>query len=406
MFRRSISGTIAAGATALVVLSAAPAGAVTPRPVPPPPDRAAALQAALDAVHEAGMPGLLAEVRDGATTWRGATGVADVTSGAPMRPWFEHRIGSLTKTFVATALLQLVGEGRLGLDDPVGRYVGDLLPADLATQVTVRMLLQHTSGIGDYPVALLRSLDDLERYRTETLSPQRLVALGLALPRANAPGAGFFYSNTNYILAGLIIEKVTGRPVEAEVAGRITLPLGLVHTYFPGTYPYIIGPHSRGYVPWTDGSLRDFSVYNMSWAWTAGAIISTMSDLNGFYAALLSGRLLRPDLLAEMLAVVPENPADPTGTGYGLGIVRYRTTCGAAWGHGGGGLGYGTQTLRAADGTREVSVADNMTLYEPAGTVGPIDVALNRFLLLALCGTTGAGAARRLFPPDAGPSTP
>src|SRR5512142_1349668 len=201
VFRRLVS-VVSAGTLTILLLTAPPAAG--------PPDRVAALQAALDAVHAAGMPGLIAEVRDGANVWRGSTGTANVSTGAPMHPWFEHRIGSLTKTFVAATVLQLVGEGRLGLDEPVGRYVGDRLPPDLASAVTVRMLLQHTSGIGDYPVALFPTLESVETYRTRTVSPERLVALGLSLPRTNAPGAAFSYSSTNFILAGLIIERVTG----------------------------------------------------------------------------------------------------------------------------------------------------------------------------------------------------
>ncbi|MEN3303839.1 MAG: D-alanyl-D-alanine carboxypeptidase [Micromonosporaceae bacterium] len=395
MSKRLSAGMVAAATAAMLVVSAVPARA-RPGGGTVPPARAAALQAALDAVHAAGMPGLFAEVRDGGAVWRGVSGLADVSTGAPMQPGFEHRIGSLSKTFVATVLLQLVGGRRLGLDDPIGRYVSDLVPADLGASVTIRMLLQHTSGIGDYAAGLFRSLDDIARYQYQTFSPQQLVALGLSLTRTNAPGAGWSYSNTNYILAGLIIQRVTGFPVEAEVARRILLPLGLTHTYFPGTVPYLIGPHSLGYVPWPDGTLRDFSVYNMSWGWAAGAAVSTTADVNNFYAALLSGRLLRPDLLAAMQATVPENPADPAGTGYGLGLVAARASCGTAWGHGGGVFGYGTQVLRMADGSHEVTVADNMTLYEPAGVVGPIDVALIQFLLVALCGTTGNAAASKM----------
>jgi D-alanyl-D-alanine carboxypeptidase len=260
-----------------------------------PADRAAALQTALDAVRAAGMPGLFAEVRDGNATWRGTSGVSDVSTGAPMRPGFEQRIGSIT--------------------------------------------------------------------------------------------------------TGLIIERVTGQPVEAQVARRILAPLRLAHTFFAGIEPYLIGPHSLGYVPWTDGRLRDFSTYNMSWAWAAGAMVSTTRDVNDFYAALLSGRLLPPGLLASMQATVPENAADPTGTGYGLGLVATRAPCGTAWGHGGGVFGYGTQTLRLADGSHQVTVADNMTLYEPADVIGPIDLATINFLIVALCGTTSTTGASRMTLP-------
>jgi D-alanyl-D-alanine carboxypeptidase len=392
MRRRITAGAVAAGTAALLVLTAAPAGAAAAARVVPS-DRTVELQAALDAVHAAGVPGLFAEVRDGTRTWRGVSGVANVTTGTPMRPGFEQRIGSLTKTFVATVVLQLVAEGRVRLDGPIGRYLGDLLPPELASQVTVRMLLQHTSGIGDYPLALFQSPQDVVRYQTETVNPKRLVALGLALPRTNPPGAQFAYSNTNYILAGLIIERVTGRPAASEITRRILRPLRLTHTYSPGTNPRFRGPHANGYVVWPiDGTLRDFTEYNMSWAWMAGELTSTTHDLNNFYAALLSGRVLPANLLAEMRTVVPRFPADPDpeAAAIGLGIARARTPCGQSWGHGGGGFGFGTSTLRLADGSREVTVAWNLTLYDPTG---PIDPAVSRFLIVALCGSQTTATA-------------
>jgi D-alanyl-D-alanine carboxypeptidase len=224
------------------------------------------LQQLLDAEHAAGMPGVFAEVREGRQAWRGAAGLPDVDTGRPVRSWFRHRVGSITKTFVSTTLLQLVGEHRLHLDAPIGRYLPDVVPGELGQRVTVRMLLNHTSGIGNYTERLFRTAEDLERVRTRTFTPQELVAIGLAMPPTNAPGAGWHYSNTNYIIAGLLVERLTGHRVDAEVGRRILRPLGLRDTYFPGTDPHIRKEHSRAYVPWTDGKLRDFSEYNMSWA--------------------------------------------------------------------------------------------------------------------------------------------
>jgi D-alanyl-D-alanine carboxypeptidase len=398
MLLRPTARSVATGCALLLTLTLAPGAPARAGSGPPgvPAQRAAALQAALDAVHAAGVPGVFAEVRDGAAVWRGTSGVADLTTGASLSPSFEHRIGSITKTFVSATVLRLAAQGRIGLDDPIGRYVGDLVPADLAAQVTIRMLLGHTSGINDYPLALFASpFEDIERYRTETVSPERLVELGLGLPRVAPPGALYFYSNTNYVLAGLIIERVTGHPVELEVARQIIVPLRLRHTYWPGSFPYIVGPHAHGYVPWNDGTLRDFTVYNMSWAWTAGAMISTMADLNTFFAALLTGRVVPAALLAQMRAVLPVDPADPTGTAYGLGLIRARTPCEPAWGHTGGGFGYGTTALRGESGNHELSVAYTLTLYPTGGTV---DTAIVRFLLLALCGTTPAAPSSSAAP--------
>ncbi len=152
-----------------------------------------------------------------------------------MRPQMRHRIGSITKTFVATTVLQLVDEGRLSLDDPIGRWLPDIVPDELGTEVTVRMLLNHTSGIGNYTNAMINSYAAIDQMRVTTYAPADLVAIGLALPPTNAPGARFSYSNTNYLLAGLLIETITGNDAAAEVQRRILRPLKLTDTFFPGT---------------------------------------------------------------------------------------------------------------------------------------------------------------------------
>jgi D-alanyl-D-alanine carboxypeptidase len=340
------------------------------------------LQRLLEAEHQAGMPGLFAEVRDGGDRWRGAAGVADVDGGHPARPGMRHRVGSITKTFVATTVLQLVGEGRVDLDAPVDRYLPDLLPRQNARRVTVRMLLNHTSGIGDYDTVLFQTYDDVERWRRRTITPRELVAIGLSEPWTNSPGAAWSYSNTNYILLGLLVEEVTGRPYAAEVRRRILRPLGLRDTYFPGTDPRIRGPHMRAYIPWPDGTLRDFSVYNMSWAWAAGELISTTRDLDVFYRALLSGRLLTPALMAQMQDTVPMDPSVPEAGGYGLGIYWLALPCGLGWGHDGGVIGQTTLSVHSADGSRQVSMAENMNFYDAPA----IDEARIRFLLTAFCG--------------------
>ncbi|HLL64350.1 MAG TPA: serine hydrolase domain-containing protein [Micromonosporaceae bacterium] len=385
--------TIIASSVLLLAGLAAPATAGTPTRPPFPVAEAQALQAALDAHSAAGMPGVFAEVRVGHRTWRGAAGVADLETGAPIRPDFQHRVGSITKTFVAAALLQLVGERRIRLDAPVREYLPDLATGDHHSRVTVRMLLNHTSGIEDYFAGILRSEADLERYRTESISPRRLAEAGLALPPTNAPGERFDYSNTNYILAGLIIEAVTRRPATDEITRRVIDRLHLRDTYFPGDNPRIVGPHSRAYIPWTDGEMRDFSVYNQSIFWTAGALVSTMRDLNRFYDALLFGRLLRRDLLAQMMTTVPMNPADLTEGRYGLGIYAADLPCGVAWGHDGRVWGQLTTSMHRADRARQVSLAENMSHYAGQGVVTPIEPARRAFLGTALCGPAAGPAA-------------
>ncbi|MFI6225952.1 serine hydrolase domain-containing protein [Micromonospora echinospora] len=348
----------------------------------------AALTADLRAITEAGMPGVFAEARDGRDRWRGASGVADVTTGRPALPGFQHRVGSITKTFVAATLLQLVGERRIALDAPIGRY----LPEFAVDGVTVRMLLNHTSGISDYDHVIFATPEDIERHRSTTFTPRQLVRAGLGQPPTGAPGAAFAYSNTNYILAGLIIERVTRRAATDEVHRRILRPLGLRQTYFPGLRPRIAGPHSRGYVPWYEGELRDFSVSNMSWAWTAGALVSTMADLNTFFRALLAGRLLRPAELAAMKTTVPFDPAQPEAAGYGLGLYRMTWPTGDVWGHDGLVFGHSAISLHTPDGRRQVSLAQNVTHYALPGTPDPIGEAVGRFLNTALVGESAVSA--------------
>ena len=340
----------------------------------------------LEAMHEAGMPGVFAQVRDGSRAWSLAAGVADIDTGRPVRPQFRQRAGSITKTFVATTVLQLVGEHLVDLDAPIARYLPDVVPGRLGRQVTVRMLLNHTSGIGDYSAALFSSPEAGEALRFRTFAPQELIGIGLSQPVTNAPGERWSYSSTNYIILGLLIERLTGRSYAQEIRRRILRPLGLRHTSFPGTSPYIRGPHMAGYVPWTDGSLRDVTVFSPSSSWAAGEMISTAGDLNRFYRALLTGRLLSPALLAQMQTTVPIIPDMPEVAGWGLGILWLATPCGRVWGHTGGVVGYSTYSWHSVDGRRQVTLAENLIEYATPGPAHPIDQARDAFLTTAICG--------------------
>ena len=381
MIRRVLLSILAAVAL-IAPAAAAPAVAAPPQHRD---DTGQLLQQLLQAMHEAGMPGVLAQVRDGSQTWNLAAGVADVDTGRPVRPQFRHRVGSITKTFVATTVLQLVGEDRVVLDAPIGRYLPDVLPGELGRQVTVRMLLNHTSGIGDFTVVLFANPETVEELRFRTFTPQELIGIGLSQPPTNAPGERWSYSNTNYVILGLLIERLTGRPYAEEISRRILRPLGLQHTYFPGTNPYIRGPHMAGYVVLADG-LRDVTVFNPSSGWAEGEMISTAADLNSFYRALLTGRLLTPALLAQMQTTVVVVPSLPEAAGYGLGIFWLATPCGRVWGHFGEAVGYSTNSWHSADGRRQVTLAENLILYAAPGEIHPIDQARDAFLSAALCG--------------------
>ncbi|GAA4445069.1 serine hydrolase domain-containing protein [Phytohabitans houttuyneae] len=372
---------VAAAAVLLAVVAGLPAAASS---APAGPIDRGALRAALAAVHAAGVPAVQAEVRDGGRTWSGAAGVADLSTGRPAEAGMRHRVGSITKSFVATTVLQLAAERRVGLDDPVGRWLPDLVPGELGQRVTIRMLLNHTSGIGNYTDALLDTLAEVISVGQTSFAPQELVRIGLSLPATGAPGERYSYSNTGYILAGLLIEKVTGNDAAAEVTRRVIRPLRLADTYFPGADPAIRGPHAGAHFALF--GVRDLARYHMSWAWTAGELISTPSDLDTFYRALFGGRLLPPAQLAEMRTTVPMDPAVPEAGGYGLGVYSVPTPCGERWGHDGGVIGQITISLHTVDGDRQLSVATNLSHYQ-AGIPEehPIDTAWLDALVVGLC---------------------
>lgn len=344
----------------------------------------AKLRTALSAVPEAGAPGVLAAVRHGRHVWRDGAGQAFLTRPQPMQPQMRHRIGSITKTFVATTVLQLVDEGRLGLDDSIGQVLADVVPGERGTDVTVRMLLNHTSGIGNYTTVLADSYAAINQMQVTTYAPADLVAMGLAMPPTNVPGASFSYSNTNYVLAGLLIEAITGNDAAVEVQRRILWPLRLTGTSFPGTDPTIRGPHSGAY--FAPFGARDLSEFNMSWAWTAGEMIATTADLNTFFRALLGGELLSAAALDEMLTAVPMLPGLPEAGAYGLGIYSLPTPCGEFWGHDGVVLGHLMLSMHSRDGNRQVSSGINISHYRfLLSDPHPIDIAWQTFLLTAMC---------------------
>ncbi|MEV0387772.1 serine hydrolase domain-containing protein [Nonomuraea sp. NPDC050643] len=368
-----------------------------------------ALQRSLDAVHEAGMYGVYAGVRDGTRTWRGAAGVADLATGRPVRPDLVHRIGSITKVFTAVAVLRQVERGAVELDAPVGRYLPGLLPGERGRKVTVRMLLNHTSHIAEYlplafPSAVEGSPASLDANRFRTFTQEELAGLGLGAPATGEPGTTpGAYSNTNYVLAGLVLEQVTGEDAERHITREVIDRAGLRHTSFPRT-PHIPGPHSKAYTTLfgTIDPPREYSVYDMSWASTAGAITSTMDDLNRFFRALLRGELIGAAQLAEMQkTVVVGSVAAPFR--YGLGIMPLDLPCGRFWGSDGGVFGMGTRSVSSPDGRRQASFGINSTWYQRLDENGaivpsPIDTALNAHTVLALCGPGTATPPLRPLP--------
>ncbi|MFE4517716.1 serine hydrolase domain-containing protein, partial [Kitasatospora sp. NPDC056783] len=369
---------------------AAAAAPTTPAPGIGTPARSADRQAADAAL--AGMTGpgystsALGAVReDGREVWSNATGVADLATGEPADPRGAFRIGSATKTFVSTTLLQLVGERRLNLDDRLESLLPGIVPNSDA--ITVRQLLNHTSGVADYTQDRAFEFSDqwLTSGRYTSYRLRDLVDIAEKYPPAFAPGQDWQYSNTNYILIGMIIEKLTGHSWNDEVTRRIIRPLRLTNTRMPGDLPFIPGPHAHAYVKTATGPV-DVTVLNPSMAGSAGGGISTTTDLTAFLDALLGGRLLRPAELAAM----KETTAHGEGRTYGLGLQRLDTPCGPFWGHAGGIPGYSTMMLASPDGKREF--AANTTFYD---TPDPdtADAAWRKVTVTALCGAGSAASA-------------
>ncbi|MES5820784.1 serine hydrolase domain-containing protein [Streptomyces sp. RG80] len=261
-------------------------------------------------------------------------GTADLGTGRPMDAGDRLRAGSVTKTFTATVVLQLAAEHRIALDAPVDRYLPGLIRHNGydGRRITVRQLLRHTSGLPDYLDAPEWEHPELLRYRH--FEPRDLVARALDLPRPPTP---WHYATTNYLLAGLIIREVTGHAPETEITRRVIRPLGLRDTYWPEDDTHIHGPHSRSYFTAEGGRLVDGTAWNTTFGGVGGALVSTPADLTRFSTALLGGRLLPADQLADMRRTVA---ADPDrlwpGARYGLGLISSPLRCGGLWwGHAG-----------------------------------------------------------------------
>lgn len=361
-------------ATTVLAVIAAPAAATA---APEEADRSV-LQSRLDDVAAAGAVGVLAEVRDEHGAWRGTSGVAELgtTREVPVRGRF--RAGSITKTFVATVALLLVGEGRLRLDDTVEAWLPGVVPD--GHRISVRQLLNHTSGVYDYlrtlPMPPEQEFLD-NRWRTWTAAElvQRAV---VNPPTFEPPGSAYAYSNTNYILLGRIIEEVTGRSYGEEIERRLIRPLRLRGTAVPGTSPQIDGPHPHGYLPTQQNGemhLLDYTEMNPSVMGASGEMISTAEDLNRFFAALLGGRLLPGHLLDEMRTPGVE------GRRYGLGLAWQDTSCGVrVYGNDGDALAYQSWSFSTEDGHHQVTVALTPDFR------GDPDDAVDAFLNKAICG--------------------
>ena len=287
------------------------------------------LKKSLDAAFEKSfeqsrVPGAIAAIRTPEGTWVSTLGVANKASGKPMRAKMHHRIGSVTKTFTATLLLKADAQGLLSLDDTIDQYVKGVPNGD---EITLRQMANMSSGIASYTAD--------EQWANELLSgphrvwkPEELAQIGIKDSPLFDPGTEWFYSNTNYTLLGLVLEKVTDKPIGDLYREQIIEPLGLQETSFPERDDSSLpAPQARGYTlqGQDDGEPVDSTDWNPSWGWTAGAMISTVDDLLVYGRALGTGEgLLPPEQQAQRLDSflgddIPPNNADRA---YGLGFGK------------------------------------------------------------------------------------
>ncbi|NUT51206.1 MAG: beta-lactamase family protein [Saccharothrix sp.] len=348
LFRRVVAA-LAAGASAVALCVPA---AAADRPV----TDVAAIRADLDLITGADrVPGALAEVRD--RSGRSVTitsGTAELGTGRAMVDGDgRFRIASVTKPFTAVAVLSLVARHRVRLDAPVETYLpgvvrgtGDGSAID-GRDITVRQLLQHTSGLPDY----VRYLDSVDR--NQPVEAAELVRIALSHEPSFTPGRGWAYSNTGYVLAGMLVERVTRQDIGTAVTDLVIRPAGLRDTYWPPAGERgIRGPHAHNYVlDETDpaGPLVDVTEFEPSWAGASGAMVSTPSDLNRFWQQLSGGRLLPGWALAQMRTTVSAPGLGPD-VEYGLGLIRLPRSCGGhLWVHGGDLSGGGVANVSGQD---------------------------------------------------------
>ncbi|MFI5762931.1 serine hydrolase domain-containing protein [Streptomyces sp. NPDC051563] len=364
-----VLGVAAGPAVAQAAPAAVAAVGQRPAPLVSTPPNAAALQAAiagLGADHEDATAAL---VRLGGTSgnWRGASGVSDIRTGRGPIEVGRFRAGSVTKVFTAAVVLQLAAEGRLDLDRPARQYLPRSISEAYRT-VTVRQLLNHTSGIpaADGPG------DPFEAqwaHRFDVTDPHDQIANAMGKEHEFVPGTAQHYLNINYTVLGVLIEEVTGTTYEKAVEARVLKPLALRGTSFPGRFQTRIpGPHHHGYqaVAREDGSteLRDVTEWNSSDRWAAGDIISTTADLERFTVALFSGRVVPRAQLEEMFTVPAATKDFVSGAAATLtaGMQRIDLPGGTvAWGKTGGRYGYTTGMGATRDLSRTLVYSVNST---------------------------------------------
>ncbi|HEX2285222.1 MAG TPA: serine hydrolase domain-containing protein [Mycobacterium sp.] len=339
-----------------LLITAPPAASAVAQPT----DLTAALDAAIEArVAQMGIPGAIVGLSiPGEIEYVKAVGVGDTATGIPMRVDDHTRIGSVTKTFTGTAILQLVDQGRIRLSDPISQYV-EGVPSGEA--ITLDLLGRMRSGLPDFSETdafMARVYGELPTGPDAfAMTPRQLVDWAFEQPMKFTPGTQYEYSNTNTVLLGMVVEKVTGLPLGDYLEQNVFGPLGLAQTSYPanGILP---APYAHGYNKAPDGQILDATLWNPSWADAAGKIVSTHADLRTWAAALGKGTLLRPDTQARRISngssVVP-------GVDYAFAIFNAQ-----GWlGHNGDIPGYATVAVYLPERDATLVVIANSDVPEP-----------------------------------------
>ncbi|MGH7203337.1 MAG: serine hydrolase domain-containing protein [Candidatus Levyibacteriota bacterium] len=384
--QHKLLGGIITGALALLVAGITPVSAAT-----------SVLQSDVNNIQAAGPSSVVAQINQNGSVQNAVAGTAQLGTNNPVSTNTHYRTGSVTKTFVSTVILQLVGEGKLSLDDTVDHWLPGVITGNGndGKQITVRQILNHTAGLYDYIedpgfLATISTPDEFYANNMHRYTPQDLLNIALSHKPNFAPGTSWSYSNTDYIVAGQIIKAVTGNTWDVEVANRIVKPLGLKDTTIPGNVATLPSPFAHAYNIYNGNprTYTDTTVDNMSWADAAGAIITTTTDENKFFSALLSGKVLAPAQLAQMETTVPIS----SKTGYGLGIA-HSTLCNTdIWWHNGGTIGYSTMVASTPNGSTTVAYDLSTTDLLGADTAfdNNIKGPTNSLMRHAFCGANSS----------------
>jgi D-alanyl-D-alanine carboxypeptidase len=367
---------VAVATAAALALTAIPAGATTTPDPSLPALNDALLKAAISGLPNADTTGALVRITGKDGSWSGVSGVSDITTDAPVNPTGSFRIGSTTKVFTAVMVLQLAQERRIDLDQPVQRYLPGVLPAAYPP-IPVYTLLDHTAGLPSIDIPDLYNPQWIVDHRYDSWTPAQVLATATKHPHEFTPGSAQKYTNTSYIVAGMLVEKITGRSYQRALRERITDRLGLCHTYEPGNDPHLPNPAARGYitVPTTDpetgivtNKLVDVTEMNQTIPWSAGSIISTAEDLDKFITGLFDGRLLGRAMM-DRLYTVPQveivNNGGPATYSQGLQTITLNGV--TMWGKTGSRYGYSSGVFATKNLHRKAAYSVNVTTKSQDG---------------------------------------